>query len=199
MIVEEGCLVPRPETELLVEAAAESFQGGSFLDWGTGTGCISLALLERFPQARALMAEKNPKSLRCAWRNLKERNLLGRATLWHSQSVADIPGGVFSLVVSNPPYIPSDKIPELMPEVSIFEPRLALDGGANGLEPYSWLFQLCRRTLKPGGALCVEYGGNGQTEALRDLAPNDFVEERILRDIAGQERVLQWRFTDALR
>ncbi|MDY3869458.1 MAG: peptide chain release factor N(5)-glutamine methyltransferase [Pyramidobacter sp.] len=197
--VDEGCLVPRPETELLVEAASDVFDGGTFLDWGTGTGCIALALLERFEGARAVMAEKNPKSLRCAWRNLKGRGLLNRALLWHSQTVSDIPACSVSLVVSNPPYIPSRQIAGLMPEVSQYEPRLALDGGADGLDPYPGLFELASRVLTPGGCLCVEYGGNEQTEPLKNLAPSSFSVQSVLRDIAGHDRVLVWRFTGGLK
>ncbi|MST56538.1 peptide chain release factor N(5)-glutamine methyltransferase [Pyramidobacter sp. SM-530-WT-4B] len=198
LLVEAGCLVPRPETELLVECAAANFDGGAFLDWGTGTGCIAVALLNRFPNARALMAEKNPASLRCARRNLEKFGFASRARLIASEAPEDIPDCEVSLVVSNPPYIPSGEIERLMPEVSCYEPRLALDGGPDGLEPYRRLFELCGRVLRPGGFFCVEYGGGAQTEALRALAPKTFRETVFLRDIAGCDRVMGWRFADAL-
>lgn len=198
LTVEAGCLVPRPETELLVECAAENFDGGVFLDWGTGTGCIAVALLNRFPNARALMVEKNPASLNCARRNLEKFGFTSRARLIASETPADIPACRVSLVVSNPPYIPSGEIEHLMPEVSRYEPRLALDGGPDGLEPYRWLFALCERMLCPGGFFCVEYGGGAQTAALRALAPERFREAVLLRDIAGCDRVIGWRFADVL-
>lgn len=197
--VEEGCLVPRPETELLVECAARYFDGGTFLDWGTGTGCIALALLNRFPGARALMAEKNPRSLHCAQVNLRKFGFVHRARLIETQTPEDIPACRVSLVVSNPPYIPSAEIERLMPEVSAWEPRLALDGGNDGLQLYGPLFQLCRRILVPGGVFCVEYGGDRQTEALCRLAPQNFRLISLLHDIAGFQRVLAWRFTDFLK
>ncbi|MGI6075878.1 MAG: peptide chain release factor N(5)-glutamine methyltransferase [Pyramidobacter sp.] len=197
--VEEGCLVPRPETELLVECAARYFDGGTFLDWGTGTGCIALALLNRFPKARALMAEKNPKSLHCARVNLRKFGFADRARLIETQEPEDIPDCRVSLVVSNPPYIPSGQIESLMPEVSVWEPRLALDGGSDGLRPYAPLFRLCQRILLPGGVFCVEYGGDRQTEALCLMAPENFRRISLLHDIAGFQRVLAWRFTDFLK
>jgi release factor glutamine methyltransferase len=199
VIVEKGCLVPRPETELLVQCAAEHFDGTAFLDWGTGTGCIALALLNRFPSSQAFMAEKNPQSLHCARRNLEKFGFAERARLIESQSPEDIPDCRVSLVVSNPPYIPSGEIEHLMPEVSQWEPRLALDGGNDGLAPYGRLFSLCERILIPGGIFCVEYGGNSQTEALRRMAPENFEQISLLRDIAGFERVLAWRFIGFLK
>ena len=198
LLVEAGCLVPRPETELLVECAAENFDGGAFLDWGTGTGCIAVALLNRFPAARALMVEKNPASLNCARRNLEKFGFSPRARLIASETPEDIPACEVSLVVSNPPYVPSGEIERLMPEVSQYEPRLALDGGPDGLEPYRRLFELCARVLRRGGFFCVEYGGGAQTEALRALAPKAFRETVLLRDIAGCDRVIGWRFADVL-
>ncbi len=197
VIVEEGCLVPRPETELLVECAARFFDGGTFLDWGTGTGCVALALLNRFPAAKALMVEKNPKSIACARRNLEKFGFADRARIIESQTPDDIPDCRVSLVVSNPPYIPSCEIENLMPEVSRWEPRLALDGGLGGLDPYGPLFALCSRILVPDGYFCVEYGGESQTEALRGIVPENFREAELLRDIAGHDRILAWKFAGA--
>lgn len=193
--VTPGCLVPRPETELLVECAASVFDGTTFLDWGTGTGCIALALLDRFPNSRAVMVEKNPASLACARANLERFGFVERAELIESQTPADIPPRRVSLVVSNPPYVPSGEIDALMPEVSKWEPRLALDGGPDGLAPYAALFDLAARVLTDGGFLCVEYGGGEQTERLRALAPALFTEKALLHDFAGRDRALCWYFS----
>jgi len=192
--VTPGCLVPRPETELLVECAASHFDGTAFLDWGTGTGCISLALLDRFPAAKAVMVEKNPASIACARANLAKFGFAGRASVIESQAPDDVPPCRVSLVVSNPPYVPSRTVDTLMPEVSVWEPRLALDGGSDGLAPYAGLFALSARVLRDGGYLCVEYGGNEQTEALRKMAPQAFCEVGLSRDLAGRDRVLCWQF-----
>lgn len=193
LIVTKGCLVPRPETEFLVQCASDHFDGSSFLDWGTGTGCISVALLNRFPNSFAYMAEKNPKSIECASRNLEKFGMSSRARLIKTSSPEDITGFKVSLIVSNPPYIPTSQIDKLMPEVSCWEPRIALDGGKDGLAPYAGLFALGKRLLLPSGVLCVEYGGNEQTELLRSLVPDYFVEIDALRDISGQDRVIAWK------
>ena len=194
VLVGPGCLVPRPETEFLVECAAGLFDGTAFLDWGIGTGCIALALLNRFPNARAFMAEKNPQSLQWAEKNLEKFGFSDRASLIRTEVPEDLPPMQVSLVVSNPPYIPSSICAALMPEVSRYEPRLALDGGEDGLDPYRGLFELCRRVLRPEGFFCVEYGGESQTERLRAMAPNAFREVSLLRDLAGHDRVLAWQF-----
>ncbi len=198
VIVGEGCLVPRPETELLVECASQFFDGGTFLDWGTGTGCIALALLNRFKNAHGILVEKNPRSIACVRKNLQKFNFEDRAQIIQSESPDDIPQLSVSLVVANPPYVPSGEIENLMPEVSRWEPKLALDGGRDGLEFYTSLFRLCERILHRGGYFCVEYGGESQTDALRQMAPENFHEVALLRDIAGHERVLAWKFAPAL-
>ncbi len=193
--VTRGCLVPRPETELLVECAARFFDGTVFLDWGTGTGCIALALLSRFPASRAVMVEKNPDSLACARGNIEKFGFASRALLLPSLEPADVPDLRVSMIVSNPPYVPSRLVDGLMHEVSRWEPRLALDGGCDGLALYPALFALGERILTDGGFLCVEYGGGKQTEKLRLLAPENWSEKELVRDFAGHDRVLCWQIS----
>lgn len=195
MTVLPGCLVPRPETELLVQCAAEHFGGGTFIDWGTGTGCIAVALLKRFPTSRAVMVDASPDALACARANLEKFDLTGRAQLVMSRTPDDIRVPCVSMIVSNPPYVPTGDVDGLMPEISRWEPRLALDGGSDGLDPYRELFPFAERALLPGGVLCVEYGGGAQTPVLRRLARKDFRQVALLRDIAGHDRVIAWQFS----
>ncbi len=189
-----GCLVPRPETEYLIQAALEVFSGGLFMDWGCGSGCIAAAILKERPQSRAVLVEKNPQSLNWAQKNLAALDLSDRAALVSSDHPRDLPPMELDMIVSNPPYIPSGWIEGLMAEVRDYEPLMALDGGADGLEPYRWLFELGQRTLKAGAFLCVEFGGNHQTEALRRLAPEGYQEQALIRDCSGDDRVLVWRY-----
>ncbi len=195
--VGRGCLVPRPETELLVECAASVFDGTSFLDWGAGTGCVALALLSRFTASRAVMVEKNPASLAYAGSNLEKFGFAPRARLLQSAASRDVPDASVSLLVSNPPYVPSGEIDGLMPEVSRWEPRMALDGGADGLAFYPGLFALGERVLTDGGFLCVEFGGGGQTERLRRMAGERWREKALLRDFADRDRVLCWQISQS--
>ena len=173
--VGEGVLIPRPETEFLVESALKRLPLDSpsvFLDWGTGSGCIAIALLTERPQAGAIMAEKNPRSIEWAWRNLERNGLHGRALLWHSREPGDIPAEISSLdlIVSNPPYIPTKDVAGLMREVR-HEPRMAFDGGGDGMDFYGKLFHGVPALLKKGGALIMEIGDARQAEEIGTAPP----------------------------
>ena len=195
--VGEGALVPRPDTEFLVEAALKHLPPDSpsfFLDWGTGSGCIAIALLMERPRARTIMAEKNPRSIKWAWKNLKRYNLLGRALLWHSSELYDIPveKGSLDLVVSNPPYIPTKDIAGLMREVRDHEPRMALDGGEDGMDFYRKLFHNAPPLLKNVGALILEIGDATQAEAIRNEKHSGLVLTEETADFSGIPRCIVW-------
>lgn len=192
-----GVLVPRPETELLVDLALSLLPDDGFvlLDWGTGSGCIAASILLERPCARGLLAERNPPSLTCAWRNLRHHGLLGRALLLHSLAPGDLPvRAECDLVVSNPPYIPTEAIAGLMREVRDFEPRMALDGGADGMDCYRALFLHAPRWLKPGGLLLLEMGDAHQAATLKTQAPEGFEFIRKARDLSAIPRCMAWRY-----
>jgi release factor glutamine methyltransferase len=210
-----GVLVPRPETELLVELALEYLPlRGNFLDWGTGSGCIAISLLTERPHARGIMAEKNPLSLSWAWKNLTEHGPCRydqheRSLLWHSREPEDIPvaRNSLDLVVSNPPYIPTEDIPNLMREVKDHEPHPALDGGKDGMDFYRLLFRCAPAWLKKGGALVFEIGGatqesatqgsatqgsETQSEKMRSAAPPGLKLVKEVTDYSGIPRCMAW-------
>ncbi|MDR3230341.1 MAG: peptide chain release factor N(5)-glutamine methyltransferase [Synergistaceae bacterium] len=193
-----GVLIPRPETELLAELALEFLPSPTpktFLDWGTGSGCIAITLLLERPLTRAVMAEKNPASLAQAWENAARYGLLGRGFPWHSRTPEDIPvaAGTLDLVVSNPPYIPTREIPNLMREVRDHEPRLALDGGEDGMDFYRLLFRYAPLWLRPGGALLFEIGDAAQAKKLRETTPPCLKLTRELKDYADLPRCMAWK------
>ncbi len=199
--VAEGVLIPRPETELLVELALEFLAPRplpTFLDWCTGSGCIAATLLLERPDSRAVMAEKNPLSLVQAWKNLERYALHPRSFLWHSQTPSDIPVAKeeCDLIVSNPPYIPSSKIPGLMREVRDHEPHLALDGGEDGMDCYRALFDIAPLWLKDGGVLLFEIGDEKQASTMRDMPWPHFVLARETRDYSGVTRCMAWRYLE---
>lgn len=192
-----GVLIPRPETELLVDLALDVMPNGEFrfLDWGTGSGCIAVALLAERPQSYGFLAEKNPLSLACAWRNLSRYGLLERALLLHSRTPADIPvRAECDLVVSNPPYIPTEAIAGLMREVRDFEPHMALDGGPDGMDFYRALFEAASGWLKPGGLLLFEMGDARQAQALREPPQGKFQFLSELPDLSAIPRCMVWRY-----
>jgi release factor glutamine methyltransferase len=192
--VGKGVLVPRPETELLVELALEVLEASMptpgapfFLDWGTGSGCIGIALLRERPDARAVMAEKSPAALAWAWKNMTRYGLHRRGLLWHSRAPEDIPleKGALDLVISNPPYIPTGDLPGLMREVRDHEPRLALDGGKDGMDFYRTLFRQAPLWLRRGGALLLEIGDEEQAEKMRTLPPPCLRLTKEVKDFSG--------------
>jgi release factor glutamine methyltransferase len=192
-----GVLIPRPETELLTELALEFLPASAprtLLDWGTGSGCIAITLLLERPLTKAVMAEKNPSSLLQAWKNTARYGLTGRSFLWHSRTPADIPvaPGTLDLVVSNPPYIPTRDIPNLMREVRDHEPRLALDGGEDGMDCHRLLFRHAPLWLRPGGTLLFEIGDAAQAKKLRETTPPGLKFTKETTDYSGLPRCMAW-------
>lgn len=193
--VGEGCLIPRPETEILVETALEFFHGGRFLDWGTGSGCVTLALLSERTTSRGLMLEKSPAAIFWAWRNLRRTAFQDRALLWHGSSLESIPSSwvPLDLIVGNPPYIPTSEVAGLMPDVKLYEPHLALDGGPEGLDDVKAILAGASRLLVPGGTVLLEIGGAKQVETLRRAPVEGLDLIRIKKDLSGKDRIVVWR------
>lgn len=188
-----GCLIPRPETELLVEEALKRLpEKGTFLDWGTGSGCVAATLLLERPTVRGLALEASSRAAVIAWHNFRCHGLLPRVTLLHASTCDVLLPACLDMVLSNPPYIPTARIPFLMREVRDFEPHLALDGGLDGLDAYRSLFPAASRLLRPGGWFLLEIGGEEQVAPLRELE-DGFVFCGNQLDLNGHIRVLLWR------
>jgi len=157
IIVTPDVLTPRPETEDLVERAAAHFDKKgryTFLDMCTGSGCIAVALAVKFPNARILAVDISEKALRVAQENIKKHKLTERVQLLQSNLWENVMGA-FDLIIANPPYIPTENLAHLAREVQ-HEPRLALDGGADGYEITRPLCQAADSFLNPGGLLALE-------------------------------------------
>ena len=189
-------LVPRPETETVVEAALDFVVRGGLrmeklriLDIGTGSGALLLALLHELPNAIGTGTDVSAAALDIARVNAAQYGLESRCNF----VVCDIAAGVqgpFDLVVSNPPYIAHDEIASLAPEVRNYDPEIALDGGDDGLAGYSAIASQVRRLLAPGGRLFVELGA-GQEAAVRALFTNAGLSAGAARqDLAGIPRVI---------
>lgn len=189
-------LTPRPDTETLVEAAlaavAERGAPLRLLDLGTGSGAILLALLSELPAASGLGADASEAALSVARRNAARCGLAQRS-LWRRTSWAEGLEGRFDLIVSNPPYIATGVIEGLAPEVRDHEPRLALDGGPDGLEAFRILLPEALRLLAPGGTAVFEIGFD-QAAAVSALAcETGWRVDAVLADLAGHDRVLRLR------
>jgi release factor glutamine methyltransferase len=195
-----GTLVPRPETETVVEAALAALatdgirdRALSIADLGTGTGALLLALLSELPNARGIGSDISVSALRLARENAARHRLAASASFVACDFGAALAGG-FDLVVSNPPYIRSGDIAGLTPEVSHYEPRAALDGGTDGLGCYRSIARDASRLLKPSGHLVVELGA-GQADAVAAIFNTaGLVCSPPRRDLAGIPRALLARY-----
>jgi release factor glutamine methyltransferase len=186
-----AALIPRPETEVLVEALLARLPDDAWvLDVGTGTGCIALALAHRLPQARVVALEPSAAALALARENAAALGLSERVRWvrgWFPEDVV----GALDAIAANPPYIPTAEVEALAPELREYEPRRALDGGADGLDVIRSLIGQGPRLLRPGGILAMEMAA-GQAEVVRELAAErgDWRDVEILPDLAGIPRVL---------
>lgn len=186
--VNDQVLIPRQDTETLVESALSRLkEGDRALDLCTGSGCIILSLEKLAPGIRGLGADISAAALAVAKRN---RDSLGLESDFCISDLFEGIEGVFDIIVSNPPYIASGKIPGLMEEVRGFEPLLALDGGADGLDFYRRIIKDARDFLKPGGWLGLEIGYD-QREAVEELLRRQgFIKTETLQDLAGLDRTV---------
>lgn len=194
-LVEAGVLVPRADTETLIEAATRVFPDFHrplrLLDIGVGSGCLILTLLHLYPAARGVGTDTSPAALSLTARNAARLGLSERLELLPTSWAEDVPGS-FDLVVSNPPYIPTSEIELLEPEVRRFEPRSALDGGADGLDAYRVILADLERLLGQEGTALLEIG-RGQEAALLPLAAARKLTPNLHRDLAGINRCLELR------
>lgn len=186
-------LIPRPETELLVETAirlAARCAQPVIADVGTGSGCIAVALAAQLPQARLLAIDISEPALTVARQNARRHNVANRITFLTGDLLAPLAQPV-DFIVSNPPYVSQPELQQTDPEVQQFEPRLALDGGATGLRIIERLLAESPKKLKMGGALLVEIGF-AQGPAVKIMARQHFPQAtiHIRQDLAGLDRLL---------
>lgn len=186
-------LTPRPDTETVVEYALRDFPEHApwrILDLGVGSGAILLALLAERPAARGLGVDVSEEALAVARDNAAALGLAGRCALLRGDWTAGLDGDAFDLVVANPPYIASEVIETLEPEVRDYEPRLALEGGTDGLDHYRVLAPEILRVLKPGGRFAVEIGYDQKTAVEALFRDAGAVLVTTVRDLADRDRVV---------
>lgn len=191
--VTRDVLTPRPDTETLVSAVLKSLPADEpmrILDLGAGSGAILLALLAERPLWTGVGVDISAPALEVARENAALLQLDERAVFVHGLWAEGQPDQAFDAVVSNPPYIPTADIDALEPEVSVHEPRLALDGGFDGLDAYRVLAPQVMRVLKPGGVFALEIGHDQghAVEALMQDAKAGFC--RVVSDLGQRDRVV---------
>lgn len=198
MRCEKGVLIPRPETEILVDACLERLSqvdAPRVLEVGTGTGCIALSLATEHPGTRVIATDISPRAVALATRNRDALNLGDVVEIVECDLTAGVPDalmGTFDLLVSNPPYIPTEVLEtEVPPEVKDHEPHLALDGGPDGLDVFRRLLELAPSALRAGGTMALELSEDNVAQAA-DLcrAQGGWAKVEVREDLTHRPRVL---------
>lgn len=196
--VSPAVLVPRPDSETVIEAALALLPGRErpwrILDLGLGSGCLLLTLLHEFRAARGVGLEVSEDALDVARTNAAALKVEDRAELllgdWRRSGWREPLGGPFDLLVGNPPYVEAAAIAGLMPEVSRFEPRLALDGGVDGLAAYRAIAAEAPRLVAAGGRVLLEMGEGQGPEIYKIFQSTGFTPHAPWKDLGGIDRVV---------
>lgn len=193
--ISESVLIPRPDTEVLVEQALSRLQGVSeprILDLCAGSGCIGLALAKHLPGSRVVLGELDEGALRICRQNIRRNDLTGRVVSLQMNALEKPPAhlGEFDAIVSNPPYIPDGDIAGLDVSVRDYEPHLALRGGEDGLDFYRAICAQWRTALRADGRLLFEVGIGQADDVLRIMRSCGFGDVEITPDLNGIPRVV---------
>jgi release factor glutamine methyltransferase len=198
MVVDRRVLIPRPDTEILVESALRATLAqhlyGRMLDLCTGSGCVAIAFAKARPTWRVTAVDVSPDAANVARENVRRAGVVHNLAVLEGDLFAPLAADArFELITANPPYIPSGDIAGLAADVRDFEPRLALDGGADGLDITRRIIAEAARYLSPGGLLALE-GGFDQAPAVAELlAGAGYTDVTRAKDLAGIERVVTGR------
>ncbi len=192
--VNENVLIPRQDTEVLVEEALKKLrEGDRLLDLCTGSGCILISLLHEAREKEIRISgeglDLSEKALKVAKENAKNNGVLARS-VWIQSDMFEKAEGKYDMILSNPPYIPTAEIATLMPEVKDHDPYMALDGDIDGLKFYRILAKESPAFLKEGGSLFLEIGSEQAEEVSGLLTENYFEDIKVIKDLAGLDRVV---------
>ena len=192
--VNESTLIPRPDSETLVEAALKHIAGPGaprIADLGTGSGCILISLLHETPSATGMGLDMSEGALAVAQQNAATCDVQNRSEFLQSYWFDAVrEGDTFDLIVSNPPYIEAAVIPNLMPDVKDFEPMSALDGGVDGLDCYRTIVAQAPNRLRADGMLAVEVGKGQAQDVAALFCAAELADIKVHKDLAGVERVV---------
>lgn len=189
--VREGVLIPRSDTEILVETVIDKIgdKKTTVADICTGSGCIGISIAHYKKNTDVELFDISDIALETAEKNIKRNNVSDRVKSYKMDILNEYPKKKYDVVVSNPPYIEKAVIETLQTEVKDYEPRIALDGGDDGLVFYRCITETAHNFLKKGGLLAFEIGYN-QGESVRGLMQNDFYDTEVIKDLNDNDRVV---------
>ena len=189
--VREGVLIPRSDTEILVETVIDKIgdKKTTVADICTGSGCIGISIAHYKKNTDVELFDISDIALETAEKNIKRNNVSDRVKSYKMDILNEYPKKKYDVVVSNPPYIEKAVIETLQTEVKDYEPRIALDGGEDGLVFYRRIAETAHNFLKKGGLLAFEIGYN-QGESVRGLMQNDFYDTEVIKDLNNNDRVV---------
>ena len=187
--VNSNVLIPRQDTETLVEEALKVIKPGmKVMDMCTGSGCVLISILKNAHDVEGIGYDISKQAINVAKENAKFNEV--PAVFERSDLFEDVVENDFDMIVSNPPYIPTDVVATLMPEVSQFEPREALDGKGDGLYFYSKILEQCKNYMKPDGYILFEIGCEQGDAVSTMMRLAGFSEVRVIKDLARNDRVV---------
>ena len=189
--VDKDVLIPRPETEILVERLVKYYKNKQpyILDIGTGSGCIIISLLQELKKSKGIAIDISNKALNIAKKNSKNNNTFNRIKFVNS-SICQFNNFKFDLIVSNPPYITSHQLKNLSEDIKNFEPKIALDGGNDGLDVIRKVIYKSRKILKINGMLALEIGNGQYKKVSQYLKLNKFREKFLINDYKDNIRCI---------
>lgn len=200
LAVDKRVMVPRPETELLAEEACrflsaqfskDSEKERTVIDFGTGSGCLAILLARRFERVRLHAVDLSGGALALASENARRHGVESKIGFWKAADLDELPEEIRGdLIITNPPYIPRDEIQELAMEVRDHEPRLALDGGPDGLDFYRRLAVSAASRLRSEGRFLAEFGDGQETEVVRILELEKWIVESVMSDYNARPRIV---------
>ena len=194
LMITPAVFIPRPETERVVDIALQILKtviSPKILDVGTGSGCIAIALANELPEASVTGIDIDPNMLKVAQKNA-DLHKINNIIFKQMDIQKEIPKESYNLIVSNPPYIPLNKISDLEKNIKDFEPHIALTDGADGLTFYHRLASVASKILHSNGYLIMEVGqGDHPQKALKLFKNNAFVSNKLIQDYNGDDRVLR--------
>lgn len=195
--VNKNVLTPRCDSEILIEAVLENFKNKDeklkILDLGTGSGCLILTLLKLYKNSNGLAIDISDKALEVAQKNAKSLNINNIEFLKNNWN--DSINEKFDIIISNPPYIPTNAIKHLEPEVNIFNPMVSLDGGNDGLDPYRYLALNLKKNTKQSTQIFLEIGKDQEND-IENIFNNNFMLKKSYKDLGGIIRILNFKIKD---